>query len=272
MAQHKRHCPECNKEICYTTKYSLKNANMNKTLCTSCRQRGERNHTKKRSPEQIENFKSNFKKTYDKKYGKINNEIINLILNTDLTYDEISKKLLVSKGKINSLIKKNNISRNRKPTPKQIKTYRNNIYKNIINKNLNIYGGIKTKEHYEKIFKSRFGYDYSEYLSSINEYKKYYNEVRYKTMKNIEKYTNLFENLDLIGRCGEKNKYQIDHIYSIKEGYKNKITPNLISHPVNLRVITWEENSSKGSKCEATIDFLIDEAAKFLLNNCKIIL
>lgn len=263
-----RKCPNCGNNICYTTKYSLINADSKNTKCTKCfgvSQRGSKN------PMHNENskikHKESFNKTYVNKYSKLNNEIIDLVFNSKLTYKEISKKLGISVSKINYLLNKMGLRRGKNPSD-NFKTHaKNSIMKNIINKGLNKNGGVKTKEHYYKIFKSRYGYDYEIYLENKNFYKKYYTEVKRLTRQNIKRYNNLFDNLDNLGVCGKENKFQVDHILSIKDGYLYNIPPTLIAHPTNLRVIRWEDNIKKGCKSDIDLDNLIEKANNFLLEN-----
>lgn len=59
------------------------------------------------------------------------------------------------------------------------------------------------------------------------------------------------------GRMGTKNAYQVDHIYSIMDGWKNGISPFVISHPGNLRPIKWEDNCSKNKNSFYTIEELL---------------
>lgn len=55
------------------------------------------------------------------------------------------------------------------------------------------------------------------------------------------------------GLCGTEGAYQIDHNYSIMEGYKNKISPFVIGNIKNLRMIPWEENISKHTSSDIKI-------------------
>ncbi|GHU69963.1 hypothetical protein FACS1894184_14770 [Clostridia bacterium] len=50
--------------------------------------------------------------------------------------------------------------------------------------------------------------------------------------------------------------YVIDHMYSVADGYRNKIPPVIISHPSNLRLVTVRENSVKGDKSIISLDEL----------------
>lgn len=42
--------------------------------------------------------------------------------------------------------------------------------------------------------------------------------------------------------------YQLDHIYSIKKGFDNKISPEDISKKENLQMLPWKTNRTKSSK------------------------
>lgn len=48
----------------------------------------------------------------------------------------------------------------------------------------------------------------------------------------------------------------IDHIYSVKDGYKNKVPLAYISHPFNLRLISNEENIKKSHNSLITLNEL----------------
>lgn len=52
------------------------------------------------------------------------------------------------------------------------------------------------------------------------------------------------------------NPYQLDHEFSISQGFLNNIPPYIIGHISNLRMIPSKENNSKGSKCSITKDEL----------------
>lgn len=64
------------------------------------------------------------------------------------------------------------------------------------------------------------------------------------------------EELNKRGRNGTTTAKQIDHIYSIDDGFKNKIPPEIIGHFCNVRLISWEENCYKWKKSEISIDEL----------------
>lgn len=58
-------------------------------------------------------------------------------------------------------------------------------------------------------------------------------------------------------------KYHIDHIYSIIDGFLNDIDPKIISSPINLRVISQEENLIKGRNSDILLEELLDKYSKY---------
>lgn len=61
---------------------------------------------------------------------------------------------------------------------------------------------------------------------------------------------NILENFDKRGRT--KEDYQLDHKYSIFQGFKDKISEEIIGHICNLEMILGPMNSSKNIKCSIT--------------------
>lgn len=47
--------------------------------------------------------------------------------------------------------------------------------------------------------------------------------------------------------------YQLDHIYSINQGFANKIPAKVIASPHNLRLLEKSLNLSKGDRCDISI-------------------
>ena len=97
---------------------------------------------------------------------------------------------------------------------------------------------------------------YDEYLSKLSEYKKYKNKVITITKKqNI----NTLINFNKRGVSGITGAYHLDHKFSILEGFKNEISPEIIGNIVNLEFIPWEENLKKKNKCSITITQLLKQ-------------
>jgi len=78
-------------------------------------------------------------------------------------------------------------------------------------------------------------------------YDDYIKEVRALTRKTREQVFNK-EQLSKLGRCGTNGALQIDHMFTIKDGFLNNVAPQTIAHPGNLNIISWRENDTKKSK------------------------
>jgi hypothetical protein len=55
----------------------------------------------------------------------------------------------------------------------------------------------------------------------------------------------------------------LDHIYSISQGFKDKINPFYIAHPCNLQMLKARENKKKNAKCGHTTDELFEKINNF---------
>jgi len=53
-----------------------------------------------------------------------------------------------------------------------------------------------------------------------------------------------------------KYKFHLDHIYSVADGFKNNISPEIISNLNNLQMLWWKDNISKKDKSEITKQLL----------------
>jgi len=60
-----------------------------------------------------------------------------------------------------------------------------------------------------------------------------------------------------------RNKYHLDHIYSIIDGFNNKVLPEVIASPVNLRMLAENENISKNGTSHMTLEQLYDLHKQF---------
>jgi hypothetical protein len=92
----------------------------------------------------------------------------------------------------------------------------------------------------------RNGYDtYQDYLDSLPEWKKYkINVWRITNQQQI----NTLEHFDKRGVNGQDGAYTLDHIISIKKGFIENISPEIIGNINNLQMLPWEENITKGWK------------------------
>jgi len=88
-------------------------------------------------------------------------------------------------------------------------------------------------------------YGQSKYPKGFNKYEKYRKEVMYLTNKNFHKY---YWQINPKNLKRGFNNYHLDHIYSVAKGFKNNISPKIISMPENLQMLYWRENIKKGYK------------------------
>lgn len=86
----------------------------------------------------------------------------------------------------------------------------------------------------------------------------YYNAVKLVTNKNwYEHFHKINPN-----KLQRSRDLHLDHVYSIAEGFKNNIPPEIIGHWSNLRLLPKIENSSKGSACHKTKEQLFEDFYK----------
>ena len=58
-----------------------------------------------------------------------------------------------------------------------------------------------------------------------------------------------------------RSRYQwhLDHIFSVEEGFKQRVPPEVIGHWTNLRMLWHLDNSKKNTKCDKTIEQLFED-------------
>ena len=202
----------------------IKDQTIKKYKQTCLEKYGVDHHTKTKS------FKDKLKSTCLKKYGV---EFI--------SQSQIIKDIII----VNNLKKYGvkNISQDKEIHNKQITT-------RIKNGNLNPDGTIP-QHIINKIKKTNIAngtwFDYSN-INLKESYKKYKKEVYTLTNKNIKENSTFKERSILI---------HVDHILSIKDGFKQQIPPNIISNLANLRLISNIENIAKGAKSLITYEELL---------------
>jgi hypothetical protein len=59
----------------------------------------------------------------------------------------------------------------------------------------------------------------------------------------------------------ERYKYHLDHIFSVEEGFKQGVAPEIIGHWTNLRMLWHLDNSIKNTKCHITLSQLAEQYA-----------
>jgi hypothetical protein len=122
-----------------------------------------------------------------------------------------------------------------------------------VNPEIRVNKGIETKIERGWIIPDEFLSDYQIYRKKV----KRLTETTYKTYKNIINPNNL-ERV-----TNGKNGYQLDHKYSIIEGFLNNVEPEIISHHCNLQMIEWSSNRAKSKRCDIDLEQLKNEIKSY---------
>jgi transposase-like protein len=119
------------------------------------------------------------------------------------------------------------------------------------------YTTVHTRLHKHNIVRTEdrygLGINYEDYVKKLTEFKKYWNQVINETKKQPIRD---LDNYDKRGFTGIDGAYHLDHRFSIFEGFKQSIEPEIIGNISNLEFIPWEDNLSKGSNCSITLEEL----------------
>ena len=92
-----------------------------------------------------------------------------------------------------------------------------------------------------------------QYMINTTDQNKYYQAVSYITEMNYHRYKSIIDPYSQRG-----NDYHLDHKFSIKAGYINKISPSVIGHYQNLQLLEADQNLKKNAKCSITLEELME--------------
>jgi hypothetical protein len=101
-----------------------------------------------------------------------------------------------------------------------------------------------------------FDYYQSSWEELLENKEDYFIFVRALTERNY----NLFKNL--INPKGLKRSWKanhLDHMYSVSQGFKDRVNPFWIAHPCNLQMLKARLNKRKNAKCDHTIEELSEK-------------
>lgn len=212
---YKRNCPECGKEIVYSSVRTWRQAENNDSKCRKC-------------------YSKTISETLKEKFAS--GEIKIVPVSKDFRERKKYWKLCP-----NCQNKQWYTRKNTRDNAQKQNTICNSCAAYHYNKTFN---DVITEDSIKKMRASKAGFNsWEEYVNKYPEKQFYKREVwRLTYQQPIEE----LPNFELRGRCGVKGAYQIDHIVSINEGYEQQIDPKKIAHISNLRMIPWEENRRKG--------------------------
>jgi hypothetical protein len=160
---------------------------------------------------------------------------------------------------LNTWIKKYGVdnpfkSHNIKEKIKEVLKYRYGVDNSAnVNPEIRINNVMKTKIERGWVIPDEFLSDYQIYRKKV----KRLTEIVYKKYKNIINPNNL-ERI-----TNGKNGVQLDHKYSIIEGFLNNVEPEIISHHCNLQMLEWNDNRKKSKKCDVDLEQLKNEIKSY---------
>lgn len=97
-----------------------------------------------------------------------------------------------------------------------------------------------------------------------NESKKDPKEEKFKRIyKNLVRYLsadwkNKVPSHIKLGKAGTEGAYQLDHKFSVMDGYKINLSPYILSDIRNMDILTWEDNKKKWHSSSITLEELLD--------------
>lgn len=93
------------------------------------------------------------------------------------------------------------------------------------------------------------GEDHPNFNPNKTEFLQYWREVKTVTERTYREYLDIINpNRHERTLCGVENGYQLDHIISVKQGFDEGISPEIIGGLDNLQMLPWEENRKKWHK------------------------
>lgn len=226
------------------------------TCCKSCAAKQHRAKLRK-DKQKFEKFRQRVSKHRIEWFANLSDEEINDFKN------KVSKGINEFVSQLSDNDKKKKFGWMNKLSPKQRHDYVANVllqtgchkwWKNSNDK--------QKKDVYAKrrktVIESK-GFDFDEYIKTIKFQKDLYSQrVRTLTETTYKKHKN---KINPLNRNRSKN-WQIDHKFSISEGFRNNIDPEIMSHYVNLQMLTGLNNNKKNDKCSITKEELINNYEK----------
>lgn len=213
-----RLCPKCDREIKYRSQVCCIDANEKQRLCKSCTaKRIQSEYTPEKRQRSIERNKLT-RSQWTEEYRQ---EFVRRVTEKNReTYKTLPEKW------VNSTLKNPEWYKKISETPKE--------YSDPV-------------ARVRKIVETKVGMSYDQWEIVRGEYEVYANKVRTVTIN---------QPLHTLENYGKGSSYHLDHMFSVVEGFRQGIEPELIGSIVNLRYIPAEENLAKRDKCSLTLEEL----------------
>jgi hypothetical protein len=113
-------------------------------------------------------------------------------------------------------------------------------------------------EQQKKLSEAKTGMKYEDYVSQLPEFENY---KRLVTKVTNQQPIHLLENFNK-NRGKSESDYQLDHMFSKREGFLQNIDPEIIGNICNLKFIPARENISKGKDCSISKEVLAEKYNK----------
>lgn len=112
-------------------------------------------------------------------------------------------------------------------------------------------------------------------LNELTKFQIYRRNVQSITKSSLRKFGDKYlKNIKLLNLNSDiwiwQEKFTIDHIFSVYDGFKNRISPEIIGSIVNLQIITFSRNAKKHKKSNISLHTLRKRYIKFLEDENKI--
>ena len=91
--------------------------------------------------------------------------------------------------------------------------------------------------------------------AEIKQFKEYRKNVTQITDQNLKMYYNYINPKNL---PRGHNKYHVDHIFTVIDGFNNKILPEVLASPINLQMLPAKENISKHGRSDMSKEILYE--------------
>ncbi len=96
----------------------------------------------------------------------------------------------------------------------------------------------------------------------IEKYEKYSRKIRLLTRFNFNRNKIQIDPNNL--KNMNPSDYHIDHIYSISDGFTNRVNPEIISSYINLQILNKNDNLKKGKNSDISLTELLEKYSKII--------
>ncbi len=115
---------------------------------------------------------------------------------------------------------------------------------------------INTKKRIEKGIKTKIENGWIIPDEFLSDYQKYRKQVKKLTEQTYKKYRHIINPNNFKRVTNGNTGYQLDHKYSIIEGFLNDVDTHIISSLHNLEMLEWSKNRDKGRRCSIKLNEL----------------